>query len=593
MHDAQPSPHQAQSSAAGRAAWLPTLLIATLVGLVGWHGRLAVQPGGALDAPAQPLPAAQAPGTVASAQPEAAAQSVAVGAPPPAAALAGLPAPEGGWQSEDDPEAIVAAAIEDARLRHPQPGAAQTHAPRPGGGQAAKPAEPGRRGPLRHHVGRYVALWTDCRPEYAKELLGQLDSFVRQAHDQLAQILGLQVQPKPVQIYVFEAQEQYQAYAREHAPALVGNGGYYDGALRTVVTYRYNNSVQLYFHELVHAILGEQFGDHQFSRYTRRHWPVWFDEGMAEYLGSFRLQDGQLVIPAVNRGKLAYLANALHNDALLDLQTLLRAPPERFSGASMNFYYASAWGLVDLLLSSPKWRAEVPRFFARIKAGEDGIAAFRACFGSSDRAIEAAWRARIAELSAVQPGQVHLFDGKHVWDWTVHEGGNWRAQHGEITGHGDNAYNYLIKADVPLSALTLQVDVQLARGTAGLILGNHDHREYPYHYLIDISKDAVLLRRAWSATRIEPVIQAWADVPLGKWIRVSVDVQDGVLRVALDGREVLSTRADRPRLSMFGLFLYKANVKFRNVTLTRRVADDAQPLSLPAGSANLPAPGTR
>jgi hypothetical protein len=492
-----------------------------------------------------------------------------------------------------DLESIVAAAVEDARAHHHLAGAAAAHAPR----AEDAPVPPGldvagSRQPLRRYVGRYVALWTDCRPEFARELLGQLDSFVRQAHDELAQILQLQVKPKPVQIYVFEAQEHYQAYAREHAPTLVNNGGYYDGALRTVVTYRYNNSMQLYFHELVHAILGEQFADHQFSRYNRRHWPVWFDEGMAEYLGSFALQQSGLQIAAVNKSKLAYLANAVHSDNLLDLNLLLRAPSERFSGASMNFYYAGAWGLVDLLLATPKWRAQVPNFFARIKAGEDGLEAFRACFGADTAAMQAAWKARITKLAQPEPGEVHLFDGKHVWDWTVHEGGNWRASGGEITGNGDNNYNYLIKADVPLSSLSLQVDVHLTHGTAGLILGNHDHREYPYHYLIDIGKDVIMLRRAWSATRIEPMIQAWAEVPLREWVRVRVDVQDGVLRVLVDGREVLTTRTDRPRLSMFGLYLYKAKVRFRNVTLTRRSLDAAPLTSMPAGSASSPAPGT-
>lgn len=445
---------------------------------------------------------------------------------------------------------------------------------------------PVSRTPLRKYAGQTAVLWTDTRSEYANELMVRLDSFLAQAHAEMARALNVQATPKPVQIYVFEAQERYQEYAREHAPGLVNNGGFYDGGMRTVVTYRYNNSMQLYFHELVHAMMGEQFADHNFTRYTRRHWPVWFDEGIAEYLGSFELVRGAVQAPAINKGKLAYLANALVSSMFIDLPTLLKAPAERFSGASMNIYYAEAWGLVQYVLATPELRPKLGQFYRRIKAGEDGYAAFKGTFGDDLAGFEEAWRAYLLRLAQPPAGTVALFSGDTVDDWTIHEGGQWRAQNGEIAGSGDRNYNYLIKNEVPCQTLTYSVDVQLQKGTAGLILGNNFHGEYPYYYLIEFSRDVVMLRRAWSASQIEPVIQAYAEIPMGEWATVKVSVKDKVLKLSVGDREVLQARTDRDRFSLFGLYLFKAKARFRNVLLQREPSGWSGPAGqTPAGPA--------
>lgn len=450
-------------------------------------------------------------------------------------------------------------------------------------------AGPVSRAALRRYDGKTAVLWTDTRADYATELMERLDSFLAQAHAEMAQILDVQATPKPVQIYVFESQERYQDYAREHAPGLVNNGGFYDGGMRTVVTYRYNNSMQLYFHELVHAMMGEQFADHNFTRYTRRHWPVWFDEGMAEFLGSFELHAGKVKVPALNKGKLAYLYNALASSMFIDLASLLKAPAERFSGASMNIYYAEAWGLLQFLLSNPSNRPKMAQFFRRIKAGEDGVVAFKAAFGDDLTKLDEAWRVYLLQLAEPRPGKVALFAGDTVDDWTIHEGGQWRAANGEIAGTGDRNYNYLIKNEIPAQALTYSVEVNLQRGTAGLILGNNFHGEYPYYYLIEFSRDVVMLRRAWSASQIEPVIQAYAEVPVAEWVTVKVSVVDRVLTLWVGEREVLKARTDRDRYSLFGLYLYKAKARFRNVTLERQASGYLSGAAATGASAGGPA----
>ena len=374
----------------------------------------------------------------------------------------------------------------------------------PAAGQAARaPAETvdtPHHAPLRKYPGKSITLLTDAKPDYAAELLVKLDSFMVQANSALTEMLGGKVPAKPTQLILFESQERYQEYAHDNAPGLVNNGGYYDGATRTAVTYRYNNSMQLYFHELVHVLMGEQFSDHSFSRYTRKNWPIWFDEGLCELVGSFQVVGTGLKVPGLNKGKLAYLYNAMAHDTLVDLPSLVRAPAERFSGTSMNIYYAEAWGLLDFLVNAPEHKGKVAVFFQRIHDGEDGIDALKAVFGHDLVALDHAWRRWMLDRAKQTDVDVQLFNGQSIDDWAVHEGGQWQVVGGEIQAVGNSNHNYLIKSELPVGDFSYELDLNLSRGTAGLIIGNNYHAEYPYYFLVDVSRDAVLLRRATSAS---------------------------------------------------------------------------------------------
>ena len=461
----------------------------------------------------------------------------------------------------------------------------------PAAGQSARaPGDGGEasdRVPLRKYPGKAITLLTDTRHEYAAELLIKLDSFMAQANNTLADILAVRAPAKPTQLIVFESQERYQEYARDNAPGLINNGGYYDGATRTAVTYRYNNSMQLYFHELVHVMMGEQFADHSFSRYTRKNWPIWFDEGVCEFVGSYEVVGSGIRVPGVNKGKLAYLINALHHHAFIDLPTLVRAPTERFSGTSMNIYYAESWGLVDFLVHSSAHKGKFTEYFQKIHAGDDGIDALKAVFGQDLVALDAQWRAYLLERAQVPEGDVQLFNGQSVDDWAVHEGGQWQVVGGEILATGNSNHNYLIKSELPVGDFSFDLDLNLARGTAGVILGNNFHGEYPYYFLIDVSRDAVLLRRASSASLLEPLMQAWADIPLGKWRHLRVSVVDHVLHVEVAGREALSMRVDRETYSLFGVHVSQAKARFRNLT----VRQEQGPLASHGAAAMTPVGG--
>lgn len=439
-------------------------------------------------------------------------------------------------------------------------------------------ADPDQNVQLPQYQGQAITLLTDTSEEYAIGLLPKLDSFIQQETATASRLLGVQVKLQPTRIIIFESQKDYKNYARKNAPGLVNNGGYYDGVRRTVVTHRFNNSMQLYFHELVHAMMGELFSDKTFSRYNRHHWPIWFDEGISEYLGSFEVAGQSITIPSLNKGKLAYLANAITNNTFIDLQTLLQTPNERYSSDMMNVYYAESWGLIHFLANSPSHRLQLPEFFSRIRQGEDGVVAFKRSFGNDIAALDVSWRTYIAKIAQPATGWVPLFNGISIDDWTVHEGGQWKVSNGTIAASagGDQQNDYLIKSEVPMKNFAYEMDLQLTKGTTGLVLGNNSNDEYPYYYLIDVARDAISLRRVDSAHRISLMDRAPTDIPQGEWVRLRAQVINHTLTLSIGGKEELTAQVDRKQFSLFGLYLDKAQAQFRNIQVRNEDPESAR-----------------
>jgi hypothetical protein len=422
-------------------------------------------------------------------------------------------------------------------------------------------------GALKVYTTRHFVLKSNSGDRYSRVLGAKLDEYYDQLSRQLPSVLGQSISMPKASIILFDRQDEYQRYARRNAPQLINNGGYYDGATRTVVTYRYNNSIQLYFHEILHAVMGEVFKDHYFFRYSKPNWPIWFDEGLAEYFGSFTAKDGRIRIGQKNKTKVAYLLNALSSGTFIGLRSLLTAPSERYSGASMNLYYAEAWGLLDFLIKNEPYNKALPGFFAAMKSDADGLAAFKKSFGAEIDDLDRRWRAHLWSLGSVSGGWESLFNGKSIDDWTIHEGGKWVVDKGAIHGDSDENYNYLIRSELPLTAFTFTLEVKVLEGSTGVILGNNFHGEYPYYYLIDFGHDKVALRRSYSATRITTMKEARPHLPLNQWLPVTVQLINNRLKVWVNGQEVLNEPEDKDRYSLFGVYLYRGKAQFKNIRI--------------------------
>ncbi|MGM0576751.1 MAG: hypothetical protein ACQEXJ_13560 [Myxococcota bacterium] len=418
------------------------------------------------------------------------------------------------------------------------------------------------------HTGHFV-LSTDCDAETRDWVASRLEAFRSALEILVPAATGVALSPEPIRVLLFEAPERYEAWAAEHAPALRHNGGYYDGRTRTVVAYQRSNPLQLQFHEIAHAVMGDVFDDPEYRRYARAGWPVWFDEGFAEYISSWESSGGDFRFGAVHPARLATLADAMRRGRMVPLDRLLDARPGRFFGPDRNLWYASAWGFVDLLLSEPDLRSRVPRWVRRLRAGEHGRRSFLEVFGPDLAALERRLARRVRDLVASFPRSLApLTEERSLDAWTVHEGGLWEADGEVLEGRGAGDWNYLTRPVPPMDGVVLDVDVQRADGASlGLVLGHHGVGEYPYHTLVELEGGRVAIRHVRDVDRLTRSIGRPATLRAGGWTPVRLTLRRGVVSVWIGGRHVLSARAGGSVMSLLGLWVQGGQGRFRRLAL--------------------------
>jgi hypothetical protein len=428
----------------------------------------------------------------------------------------------------------------------------------------------------------HFVLTTDSDPDTLSRVASRLEAF----HDAMAVLVpaatGAALPELPIRVRLFEDAASYRAFAATHAPALADNGGYYDGATRTVVAHRRSNPLQLVLHEVVHAMLGDVFGDPDHLRYSRPAWPIWFDEGFAEYASSVRLHGRDLQVGALHAARLATLVDAARADAVPSIERLFATRAEDFSGPDKDLWYAAAWGVVDLLMAEPDLRGALPQWIGRLR-DDAPTAAFAAVFG---RDLDRRLRLRIGRLAAAAPRPLALIQDADLDAWTVHGQGQWRQRGDVLRGAGDAAaWHYLTRPVVPVRAFELELEIRRAGDTSvGLVLGHHRAGAYPYHTQIDLRPDRTAVRSVLAVGQLEPLAGAGPLLSPGRWATVQVAQRAGVLSLWVDGVIALSVPAPEPTLSLLGLYVQGGAAEFRRFALAPAAGFAAGPAEPPPPS---------
>jgi hypothetical protein len=166
------------------------------------------------------------------------------------------------------------------------------------------------------------------------------------------------------------------------------------------------NNDQLLRHELTHHMVTRLVGDV----------PRWVNEGIAEYLATASLDDGQARVGDIpdrirelgGRGRTTFAGRSIPS-----LHELLAAPDAEFDG-SFGLYYAAAWTLVHLVNNEhPEHR---PRFRAFLQALSRGVApdeAWRNAFGPVLAVLERQYDEFLANICArdVFETRTNVFSG--------------------------------------------------------------------------------------------------------------------------------------------------------------------------------------
>ncbi|MEL6875692.1 MAG: hypothetical protein AAGM33_09460 [Pseudomonadota bacterium] len=133
-------------------------------------------------------------------------------------------------------------------------------------------------------------------------------------------------------------------------------------------------------------VLRHEYAHHFMFQYFPGAYPGWYEEGFAELVSTFKLDDSGDVLfglPADHRAYGFSTIEWIPNSALMT--------KERGDLASHYYdnYYSQSWVTVHFLTMSPKWRPKLADYLARINAGQSFQQASLA-FGSNLRVLDKA-----------------------------------------------------------------------------------------------------------------------------------------------------------------------------------------------------------
>ncbi len=151
----------------------------------------------------------------------------------------------------------------------------------------------------------------------------------------------------------------------------------------------YEESAAVTFHEYTHLLVQNAV----------RSMPVWLNEGLAEYYGSYTL---------VDRGKAATLGRPRPEHILLllerympisELLTVDQTSPMYNEGARRSIFYAESWAATHYLLTTrPNGAAAINTYVNQVAEGRAPVEAFRVAFGATPEEFDKEMRVYLRGL---------------------------------------------------------------------------------------------------------------------------------------------------------------------------------------------------
>jgi tetratricopeptide (TPR) repeat protein len=224
-------------------------------------------------------------------------------------------------------------------------------------------------------------LWSDAGERRTRAVGAELE----QLRSGMAHLVpGLTVlSPCPTYVYVFKDRFAFSPYLFHFQGKRVENlAGYIlgepwgiymaiDGDPRT-------DALHSVRHEYVHNLLH--------NNYARL--PLWLDEGLAEFYGSFHMVDGEARVgdPVVEH------IEWLRQNQIIPLRQLFAIDhhsKDYHEGIRQGVFYAESWALTHyLLLGNPARRPQLSQMFKLIQAGATQQESFERAFGNGYEALE-------------------------------------------------------------------------------------------------------------------------------------------------------------------------------------------------------------
>ncbi|MDX1383617.1 MAG: DUF1570 domain-containing protein [Thermoanaerobaculia bacterium] len=211
---------------------------------------------------------------------------------------------------------------------------------------------------------------TDAKEKAAREVVDSLEAL----HRLLASATGGGPAPMRTRVFVFRDGGSLRRYSpwpnRQDVAGFFVSGTYRD--YMGIDASTLEGPVGVVYHEYLHA-----FADANFPGV-----PLWFNEGLAEYYSTFRIQGRKAQIGKPRWEHLEWLRKNPNVDLRSLLEVTTRSPLYNETSRAGAFY-AQSWAVVHYLFAAPERRAGVAAFLGRVADGEAVASALDAAFDVS------------------------------------------------------------------------------------------------------------------------------------------------------------------------------------------------------------------
>lgn len=250
-------------------------------------------------------------------------------------------------------------------------------------------AVPAAAGELKPYNSRYYVLYTDLPAELIPEIDLRITAMAETYADRTRGFAGKITHKFP--FYLYRDPRDY--YAAGGKP---GSGGMFDGKrLMAIAGERLSDETWRViqhegFHQFVHAVI-------------RGNFPVWVDEGMAEYFGEAVFTGDGFITGVIPAERAARIRDWIAEGRTLSVKGMMTLSHDAWSGNLNVVNYDQAWSMIQFLAHAFGGRYQKPLngFINDVSSGRNWEQAWTRNFGQGTSAFERQWR----EFWLAQPAQ--------------------------------------------------------------------------------------------------------------------------------------------------------------------------------------------
>ena len=243
------------------------------------------------------------------------------------------------------------------------------------------------------------ATWREATSDnfivYSDGSQSSLVSFTEQVEkfDQVLRLMtGLDKPPAPVKvrIYLVDGSSDVRELDPTHRPLLGFYGAEIDGGIAVVD----REPARSEFSASGESVLYHEYTHHYVAQYFTNAYPVWYQEGVAEYFGATVFhKDGTIDIGRLQMPRLPTLAQGVW----LSPQQLMNDTVEQLPTSQWNQFYAQGWLLTHYLFHDPTRNDHFRQYLTLRARGMAHTEALQKAFGLNDKELETQLRAYFAK----------------------------------------------------------------------------------------------------------------------------------------------------------------------------------------------------